>query len=291
MLSVMTTPSTSNLPHYQSSGDLHRRTIPSMNVHPNHYNTNPAFPPILVNAQTTPNNAIPAIHYTVGNQNTRPQTHQLSLSQSPSFSSSTQILVNPPAPSLAQSPTHNSMHIAHPSQNPGLSSQPSEPNYSPNGISKLPRFSPGIPPMVYYDSSAQIQNQNHPQSHTQPIEAQHMHSNNSYSFLLQNPNSYSYYAPYQPVQRPPTYYSIYSPSLHPTKSKQSTTWSPKEDKLLRQLKEVQKLGWREISNFFQGRTPNACQFRWRRIVSAPSITNASTSGKKVSHHSIKFLLN
>lgn len=53
----------------------------------------------------------------------------------------------------------------------------------------------------------------------------------------------------------------------PRKSKQSSTWSADEDKLLRELKEVQKLGWREISTFFHERTPNACQFRWRRIIS------------------------
>ncbi|KAK6453906.1 uncharacterized protein RJT20DRAFT_3898 [Scheffersomyces xylosifermentans] len=100
------------------------------------------------------------------------------------------------------------------------------------------------------------------------------------------------------------------------KSKQSTTWSPKEDKLLRELKEIQKLGWREISTFFHDRTPNACQFRWRRIISGTSSgsnssqnlqslrhqrtrsgslssTNSSSDGceEKESHHSIKFLLN
>lgn len=51
------------------------------------------------------------------------------------------------------------------------------------------------------------------------------------------------------------------------KSKQSSTWTQKEDKILRELKEVQKLGWREILTFFPDRTPNACQFRWRRIIS------------------------
>ncbi|KAG5420806.1 hypothetical protein I9W82_002687 [Candida metapsilosis] len=53
----------------------------------------------------------------------------------------------------------------------------------------------------------------------------------------------------------------------PRKSKSSSTWSADEDKVLRELKEVQKLGWREISTFFHERTPNACQFRWRRIIS------------------------
>lgn len=72
------------------------------------------------------------------------------------------------------------------------------------------------------------------------------------------------------------------------KLKQLTTWTPKEDKLLRELKEVQKLGWREISLYFPDRTPNACQFRWRRIISGTSTT---ASVAKKSHHSINFLLN
>ena len=118
-----------------------------------------------------------------------------------------------------------------------------------------------------------------------------------------------------------TLHTAYHPHLLPPhiitsqnirrKSKQSTTWSPKEDKLLRELKEVQKLGWREISTFFHDRTPNACQFRWRRIISSvtgntstlnitrnnhtTSSSNSSngTSGKSVkgSGHSINFLLN
>ncbi|EDK47144.1 hypothetical protein LELG_05325 [Lodderomyces elongisporus NRRL YB-4239] len=63
------------------------------------------------------------------------------------------------------------------------------------------------------------------------------------------------------------------------RTKQSSTWSPQEDKLLRELKEVQKLGWREISTFFHDRTPNACQFRWRRIISSlASLHQTQSSG-------------
>ncbi|EGW33771.1 uncharacterized protein SPAPADRAFT_48888 [Spathaspora passalidarum NRRL Y-27907] len=59
------------------------------------------------------------------------------------------------------------------------------------------------------------------------------------------------------------------------KTKQLTTWTQSEDELLRGLKEVQKLGWREISTFFHERTPNACEFRWRRIIrSLNTTTNA-----------------
>lgn len=46
-----------------------------------------------------------------------------------------------------------------------------------------------------------------------------------------------------------------------------TSWDPADDKLLRHLKEVQKLGWKEIASNFSNRTPNACQFRWRRLKS------------------------
>lgn len=65
----------------------------------------------------------------------------------------------------------------------------------------------------------------------------------------------------------------------PRKSKQSSTWSAEEDKLLRELKEVQKLGWREISTFFHERTPNACQFRWRRIISNLDVRSKGASAE------------
>ncbi|KAK9468976.1 hypothetical protein V1512DRAFT_258340 [Lipomyces arxii] len=46
-----------------------------------------------------------------------------------------------------------------------------------------------------------------------------------------------------------------------------SSWDPHDDLLLRHLKEQQKLGWKDIANHFMGRTPNACQFRWRRLMS------------------------
>ncbi|AGO11479.1 AaceriACR237Cp [[Ashbya] aceris (nom. inval.)] len=46
-----------------------------------------------------------------------------------------------------------------------------------------------------------------------------------------------------------------------------SSWDPQDDVLLRHLKEVKKLGWKEIAQYFQSRTPNACQFRWRRLKS------------------------
>ncbi|KAK6533222.1 hypothetical protein TWF281_007372 [Arthrobotrys megalospora] len=45
------------------------------------------------------------------------------------------------------------------------------------------------------------------------------------------------------------------------------SWSSEDDILLRDLKELRKLGWKEISAYFPKRTAHACQFRWRRLVS------------------------
>ncbi|KAK6330137.1 hypothetical protein TWF730_004637 [Orbilia blumenaviensis] len=45
------------------------------------------------------------------------------------------------------------------------------------------------------------------------------------------------------------------------------SWSSEDDVLLRDLKELRKLGWKEISAYFPKRTAHACQFRWRRLVS------------------------
>ncbi|GMG30559.1 unnamed protein product [Ambrosiozyma monospora] len=88
--------------------------------------------------------------------------------------------------------------------------------------------------------------------------------------------------------------------------KSSTAWSPEDDRLLRILKEEQKLGWREISTHFPSRTLNACQFRWRRIVigvavdkkkedepaSQGSVSNSSsTSSDTYSKAKISKLLN
>lgn len=46
-----------------------------------------------------------------------------------------------------------------------------------------------------------------------------------------------------------------------------TSWDALDDMLLLHLKDNQKLGWKEIALNFHNRTPNACQFRWRRLKS------------------------
>lgn len=46
-----------------------------------------------------------------------------------------------------------------------------------------------------------------------------------------------------------------------------TSWDAEDDILLMHLKDQQKLGWKEIASHFTNRTPNACQFRWRRLKS------------------------
>lgn len=50
-------------------------------------------------------------------------------------------------------------------------------------------------------------------------------------------------------------------------SKNPSSWDPQDDVLLRHLKEIKKLGWKDIAQYFKNRTPNACQFRWRRLKS------------------------
>lgn len=48
-------------------------------------------------------------------------------------------------------------------------------------------------------------------------------------------------------------------------SKTPSSWDAQDDILLRHLKEIKRLGWKEIAQYFANRTPNACQFRWRRL--------------------------
>lgn len=50
-------------------------------------------------------------------------------------------------------------------------------------------------------------------------------------------------------------------------NKNPSSWDPQDDLLLRFLKEIKKFGWKDIAKFFNNRTPNACQFRWRRLKS------------------------
>lgn len=61
-------------------------------------------------------------------------------------------------------------------------------------------------------------------------------------------------------------------------SKNPSSWDPQDDILLRHLKEIKKLGWKDISQYFNNRTPNACQFRWRRLRSGNLKTTKSSSG-------------
>lgn len=58
-------------------------------------------------------------------------------------------------------------------------------------------------------------------------------------------------------------------------TKNPSSWDPKDDLLLRHLKEIKKLGWKEISQYFKDRTPNACQFRWRRLKSGNLKSNTT----------------
>ena len=58
-----------------------------------------------------------------------------------------------------------------------------------------------------------------------------------------------------------------NPNKNKNLTKNPSSWDPMDDLLLRHLKEIQKMGWKEISQYFDNRTPNACQFRWRRLKS------------------------
>ncbi|ODV61792.1 SANT/Myb-like DNA-binding domain-containing protein ASCRUDRAFT_7276 [Ascoidea rubescens DSM 1968] len=70
--------------------------------------------------------------------------------------------------------------------------------------------------------------------------------------------------------------------------KQASAWSHADDKLLRYLKEEKKLGWRAVATYFPRRTPNACQFRWRRLVSGnASLKNSINSKQKLASKSVK----
>lgn len=64
-------------------------------------------------------------------------------------------------------------------------------------------------------------------------------------------------------------------------SRTPTSWDAQDDILLMQLKDQQKLGWKEIASHFTNRTPNACQFRWRRLKSG-NLKNPPKSASAIS---------
>lgn len=61
------------------------------------------------------------------------------------------------------------------------------------------------------------------------------------------------------------------------------SWDDEDDQLLIRLKEVNNLGWKQISKHFNNRTSNACQFRWRRLKSGQlkkHVKHSKKSSKK-----------
>lgn len=99
---------------------------------------------------------------------------------------------------------------------------------------------------------------------------------------------YPYYIPQkqQIPQQHPIYYVHYNPKDYKiqknSSTRQSNAWTYEDDCLLKYLKEVRNLGWREISMHFKSRTANGCQFRWRRIA---SIAKVSTDKKTLKNES------
>ncbi|CCE79810.1 Piso0_002901 [Millerozyma farinosa CBS 7064] len=101
-----------------------------------------------------------------------------------------------------------------------------------------------------------------------------------YPYMM--PHNQWYFHPYNQEQQP--YFAYMSApgsavvDSNRRHSKHFSTWTKEEDVLLRELKEVRKMGWRQISVYFNDRTPNACQFRWRRLVSS-NVNSASQDSR------------
>ncbi|CCH44990.1 hypothetical protein BN7_4569 [Wickerhamomyces ciferrii] len=119
-----------------------------------------------------------------------------------------------------------------------------------------------------------------PPHHQQPITPSQSPINYMSSNSTPYPQQqYQYHQPRMNINN----VSKYKIQKSPTSTRQSNAWSANDDELLKYLKEVKNLGWREISMYFQNRTANGCQFRWRRIValtkssSSPPSSSASSS--------------
>ena len=207
-------------------------------------------------------------------------------------------------------PTTMSAYPMNPNQGININGYPGITNGSPMNMAPMtPVMTDLVSPMNLNQIPQNFQLQGQPQAQPQNIQLQGQAQAQAQNIQLQgqivhsefpqHSNQVYYYPPFNQYvyYQPSSYPSIESQNLSAPyfppvpmskKSKLSTTWSPKEDKILRELKEIQKLGWREISSFFIDRTPNACQFRWRRMISGTSVGEVA---KRRGHHDLKFILN
>lgn len=132
---------------------------------------------------------------------------------------------------------------------------------------QIPQEVPVSQPMPYYPQNMMpIPHRHHPQQHPGvPITPSHSPINYVSSQQMAIP-VYNYQQPRHGIAMgsvmPHNKYKISKGSP----ARQSNAWSSNDDELLKHLKEVKNLGWREISMYFENRTANGCQFRWRRIV-------------------------
>ena len=79
----------------------------------------------------------------------------------------------------------------------------------------------------------------------------------------------------------------YSTQQEDDSSKIPSSWDPQDDILLRHLKEIKKLGWKDIAQYFKNRTPNACQFRWRRLKSGALKHKSVASTMELTDHQLE----
>ena len=102
-------------------------------------------------------------------------------------------------------------------------------------------------------------------SHGFSILSKHPHPNNLvHSHSLSHTNAKSHL----PISNSNTKESGTSKEeVESLKKNNPSSWDPSDDIKLRHLKEIKNLGWKEIAHHFPNRTPNACQFRWRRLKS------------------------
>lgn len=121
-----------------------------------------------------------------------------------------------------------------------------------------------VQPMPYHPQAGYIPTHSTTTNNSIPHGYQQITPSNSpISYITTAPN-YNYHQPrHGIISSQAGKFKIHKSS---TSTRQSNAWSANDDELLKYLKEVKNLGWREISTYFQNRTANGCQFRWRRIV-------------------------
>ena len=118
-------------------------------------------------------------------------------------------------------------------------------------------------PLISRKFNSKIKDSNFSSQTQYPI-----HISMSMPRVPKDPKPFSHRVPYT-VQRPTTMETRSPPPYYrnpnSTHERASAVWSPEDDQLLWDARENRKLGWPQIAELFQDKSPNVCRKRYERL--------------------------